>query len=389
MSSLYPRPTPAIVRWSRRIVWTRRLSGAVRNSSSAPTVSTSGPSFASGPSSPGASTHHPAFRCLPNSFTRIDGRSSVRNRTPAARGFVALGGASTSIRPPCDRCTRIRLPSRRLNSTYFPRLVTCAIAAPGRSLARGVTVLSDENCRRSAPRSVPPAVTSSSRSASARISGSSGIGSPADRGRRLADDPRALVDPIGVRPMRHDADAQPVLAADQRGGQEHPLRCVDPLEERTVRGLLPRPEPEGDDRQLRPPAHLERGVRGERRVRAFGEVELLVEGIPERGDAVQRQRPPHAQPPHVTRELGRQLVVVRQLACRRQVLQVRGALEVRVPHRGPVADDEPTGSIRQEQALVRVEGDAVRALATDEPPPSAIGQDEEPAVRRVDVEPQL
>src|SRR3954449_10998760 len=96
-----------------------------------------GPSFASGPSSPGASTHHPAFRCLPNSFTRIDGRSSIRNRTTAPRGFVALGGASTSIRPPCDRCTRIRLPSRRLNSTYFPRLVTCAIAAPGRSLARG------------------------------------------------------------------------------------------------------------------------------------------------------------------------------------------------------------------------------------------------------------
>ena len=80
---LYPRPTPAIVRWSRRIVWTWRLSSPVRKSSSASGPIASGPSLASGPSSPGASTHQPALRSRPNSFTSTDGRSVTRSRSTA------------------------------------------------------------------------------------------------------------------------------------------------------------------------------------------------------------------------------------------------------------------------------------------------------------------
>src|SRR3954469_19751457 len=337
------------------MVCTRRLSVAAVINASASALSASGPSLASGPSSPGASTHQPALRCFPNSLTRIDGRSSMRKRTTAPRGFVALGGASTSTRPPCERCSSTRRPPPSSITTYFPTLATRSIAAPGRSVARGTTVFNDENCSTSAPRSLPPAATSCNRSPSARTSGSSGRGPPADGGPRLTHDRGALVDAVGVRSVRHDADPQPVLPTDQRRRQEHTFGRVDPLEELAVGRLVAAPDPERDDGELRLPADLDRGVRGKRRVRALRQVELLIECTTERGHAVQRQRPPHAQPSHVARELGRELVVVREVPRRRKILQVGGSLVVRVPHRGPVAHDQPAGAVREEQSLMRVQ----------------------------------
>src|SRR5918996_437421 len=46
---------------------------------------------------------HPAFRWVPYSFTRTDGRRSKKNRTTAPLGRVVLAGSSMSIRPPWDR----------------------------------------------------------------------------------------------------------------------------------------------------------------------------------------------------------------------------------------------------------------------------------------------
>jgi hypothetical protein len=57
---------------------------------------------------------------VPNSFTRIDGRSANRSRTTEPRGFVDFGGASTSTRPPCDVWITMRLPSSNVMRVYLP-----------------------------------------------------------------------------------------------------------------------------------------------------------------------------------------------------------------------------------------------------------------------------
>ena len=82
------------------------------------------------------------------------------------------------------------------------------------------------------------------------------------------------------------------------------------------------------------------------------------------------------------------VAVVRQLARRRQVLQVRGALVMGIAQRGAVADDQRARPVRQEQPLVGIDGHAVGPLDPAEPLRPALGELEEPAVGRVDVQPQ-
>ena len=97
---------------------------------------TSGPSPARGPSSPGASTHHDALRCVPYSRTstaRVDGVSpAVVNvkRATAPRGFVFFGGSSMSSRPACDRWSTIRLPSSKSQTRYLARRPTARTRWP-------------------------------------------------------------------------------------------------------------------------------------------------------------------------------------------------------------------------------------------------------------------
>src|SRR5919106_2819526 len=296
MSSEYPRPIPATVRWSRRIVCTRRPSSPSTTNRSNSLESASGPSFSSGPSSPSPSTHHPALRSRPNSFTNTEGRPSNRNRTTPPRGLVVFGGFSISARPPCDRCTSTRGPPSS-NATYLPRRPTPVTDRPTSSDARGVTVFSEENCRTSAAWNVEPRTASASRSASACTSGSSGTPSPrGHRGRGAPDDLDAFVDPVAMRPVRQDARADREPAVDHRARQEHALARVDRLQEPAVRDVIAVAQPEGHDGQIGRPRQLQEGLRFQPVVERLGQIELLVERLTERRHTVEPQREPRAEP---------------------------------------------------------------------------------------------
>ena len=130
-----------------------------------------------------APTSRPCAPSRTPSRARWAGRA-LGTAAPAPRGFVDFGGASTSTRPPCERCTSIRRPSSSSNTRYFPRRVTRSIERPSASAGCGANVFSDENCSRSSASSVAPASTSSSRSASACTSGISGIARPTQRAPR-------------------------------------------------------------------------------------------------------------------------------------------------------------------------------------------------------------
>ena len=56
--------------------------------------------------------------------------------------------------------------------------------------------------------------------------------------------------------------------------------------------------------------------------------------------------------------------------------------------RSPVAHHQRPGAVREEQALVRVQGDRVGPFDAAHDPPAALGEEEEAAVGRVDVKPQ-
>ena len=154
--------SPAIVRWSRKIVCTRRLSSALTQERVGLRAEHLGPELRQRPVVAGRQ-HPPARLALLAELLHQDstGGPSSRNRTTAPRGFVVLGGASTSTRPPCDRWTSTRRPSSSSITTYFPRLVT------GRRPRREARTRSRRHRlqRRerstSAPRSTPAAATSS------------------------------------------------------------------------------------------------------------------------------------------------------------------------------------------------------------------------------------
>ncbi len=147
-----------------------RCSASAANASE----SGSGPSFCSGPSSPGASTHQPALRSVPNSFTSTEGRSANRNRTTDPLGFVCFGGSSTSMRPPWERWTSSLGPPNS-KTRYLPRRPTRSSVTPPSDSGAGTTVFSAENCSGTAPANAEPPTAAVSRSASACTSGSSGM----------------------------------------------------------------------------------------------------------------------------------------------------------------------------------------------------------------------
>src|SRR5581483_6292585 len=305
---------PDTVRWSRRIVWTRRPSVASSTSRRKAGASGSGPSAESGPSSPPASTHQPALRSRPNSFTRTEGRPSNRSRTTAPLGRVVLGGSSRSTRPPCERWTRIRGPDRS-TTRNLPRRPTPRTCAPVRSEARGLTVLSEENWSGSARPNREPRRAGSSRSASACTSGSSGTRPTVDgrtgtltaRSRRpsygSADqaldrpphDVGAFADAVLVRAVRQDAGPDREAALDDRARQEHAAGGVDRLEQARVRRVVASAQPERHHGELGLPGKLELGNLAQLLVQDPREIELLVERVAERRDAVERKREPHAQ----------------------------------------------------------------------------------------------
>src|SRR5581483_4378145 len=155
-----------MVRWSRRIVWTRRGSSLSRSSASPSGESTSGPSL--------ASAHQPALRSVPYSLTRTAGAPSNRRRTTAPFGLVTFGGSSMSTRPPWDRWTSSRGPPNS-KIRYFPRRPTPSSRSPMRLSGGGTTVFRPENESGTAPAKGRPATAAAIRSPSAVISGSSGM----------------------------------------------------------------------------------------------------------------------------------------------------------------------------------------------------------------------
>ena len=132
-----------------------------------------GPGPASGPSSPSASTHQPALRSEPNSFTSTDGRSTTAMRTTPFFGRVVLGGSPTSTRPPWDRCTSTRGPARS-TTRNLPRRPTPTTVRRRRVSGAGAKVFSPAKDSAVSWATSPPASTASRRSARPCISGSSG-----------------------------------------------------------------------------------------------------------------------------------------------------------------------------------------------------------------------
>ena len=147
----------------------------VRNISANSSDIASGPNPTIGPSSPGASTHHPALRSVPNSLTSTDGRSTNRSRTTPTLGRVVFGGSSRSTRPPWDRCIATRAPPSNSNTTNLPRRPTRSSRTPTSDSGATANVFSPENCNGVAASRATPATAASSRSASACTSGNSGI----------------------------------------------------------------------------------------------------------------------------------------------------------------------------------------------------------------------
>ncbi len=152
----------------------RRLSVPRRISSVNSSEPGSGPSFSSGPSSPGARTHHAALRSCPCSRTSSALPLSKRNRTAEPLARVFFGGSSMSSRPACDRWTSTRTPSSSSNTRYLARRPTDRTVWPTIESAAGTTVFSAAKPRGSTPVISAPPIATSSRSASACISGSSG-----------------------------------------------------------------------------------------------------------------------------------------------------------------------------------------------------------------------
>ena len=115
--------------------------------------------------------------------------------------------------------------------------------------------------------------------------------------------------------------------------------------------------------------------------------QLLLERRPERTGAEQDQRQPHAQSAEVLRELGRE-VGGRDLGrIAHGVLHVRAPVLVGRRERLRVAADDDAGAVGQEQSLVRIQHDRVRALDPLVSSAAVLREQEEAAVRRVHVEP--
>src|SRR6266508_1323817 len=196
MSSEYPRPIPATLRWSRSMAWILPVSVPVNTISRNSSENGSGPSFASGPSSPASRIHHPALRSVPNYFTSRAGSRTNRRRTTLPFGRDLTGGASKMTRPPWERwIKRRRLP--RPKTRNLPRRPTDSSLVPARDSGGGMTVFRAENESGSAARRVAPARAAPIRSDSAWTSGSSGMSQSVGTAPLKGSGHR--VDPFGMR----------------------------------------------------------------------------------------------------------------------------------------------------------------------------------------------
>ena len=118
-----------------------------------------------------------------------------------------------------------------------------------------------------------------------------------------------------------------------------------------------------------------------------GQVEHAVQGFPEGRDAVQVQRQPGQQATEGPGVLRAPAEVVRQPADFLDVTQVSTVGSVCPGQGSGVLHDEPAYAVRQEQALVGVDGDRIGSLDPPQALGSAFGEGEEAAVGGVDVEP--
>ena len=179
---------------------------------------------------------------------------------------------------------------------------------------------------------------------------------------------------------------------EQRRRQKDPAVLPDPVDDLLIEPIDPfqaqarRSPPKCCDGQIGRRAGLEPEVLN-LRVEIARQEQLLVERGAKGLRPQEDERQPHAERPEMLRELGRH-VGGRDLARLPQgVLQVvAGRAEGRREPPG-VAHQHDARAPGEEQTLVRVEDDPVRPLDAPHDVPAVLGQEEEAAVRRVDVEP--
>ena len=170
-----------------------------------------------------------------------------------------------------------------------------ATVAPASSPARGVTVFSDENCSRSAPEHAAPAadlVEPLRQAPGSREARASAQASAAAASRTIVAHSSIRSACVRCDTMQTRSQYSPRISVEDRNTRFDALILASSS---SVRLLVAAAHPERDDGELRVPADLDVRVGAQRGVDAFGQVELLVERVAERGDAVQHQREPDAQ----------------------------------------------------------------------------------------------
>src|SRR6185295_18542051 len=215
---------------------------------------------------------------------------------------------------------------------------------------------------------------------------------PSETGDLLGEDPQRQVDRPQVGAKRERDHAEGEAAVEQRRGEEDPAvlphrlddRLVDPVRclERDAR----RRPAEGHDREVGRGADRE-AESLDLAVEIARQEQLFLERRPEGLGPEEDQRQPHAESPKRLRQLGRDVGGGDLARLAQGVLHVVAGVAVGRGERLDVPDHQDAGSPGQEQALVRIEDDRVGALDPGKDAPPMLGQEEETAVGRVDVEP--
>ena len=114
---------------------------------------------------------------------------------------------------------------------------------------------------------------------------------------------------VGVDAVAEDAKAEVDAALDPGAGKEDASGGVDSVQEAEV-GRVVGGEAEGDDGELGRPGELQGRVGRKGAVGGGGQVQLLVQGGAEGGDAVEMEWQPEAQPPEVAGQLRSEIGIV-------------------------------------------------------------------------------
>jgi hypothetical protein len=117
------------------------------------------------------------------------------------------------------------------------------------------------------------------------------------------------------------------------------------------------------------------------------EQQLLLERRAERRQPEELEGQPQSRPAERSAELDREIRCREDATKLSPVAEIGRAVTVSLGELTLVTHDERTGPERQEETLVRVHDDAPRALDSGEDAPAVLGEDEEAAVRCVDLEP--